>query len=759
MSSQALTVEVAVAAPVWHALTYRVPPELARLIQPLTRLSVPLRGRPRLGFALAAPEPGPAQGLKPVADVLEDLASGQALPPSLKGFFTRAAAYYQAPLGQVLAWALPAGLGAGAPAAQPRSPEVAVVSARQGRPEDLPRPGTQAAELLELLQAQGPLSLPELRERWPRAKALVGRLEAAGWVSIRHRPLVRDLLGRPLWPEPRPERLTPDQEAAWAELEPAVRARRFAPFLLHGVTGSGKTELYLNACQAALEEGRGALVLTPEIGLALRLEGLLRDRLGADQVAVLHSGLGPAARRGQWQAIASGRARVVVGARSAVFAPLGELGVICVDEEQDEAYKQDDRLRYHARDLALLRGQEQKAVVILGSATPAVTTWHRARQGELTLLGLPRRVKEARLPTMEVVDMRRAGRLRGGFLSPRLHQALKQTVAAGRQAILFLNRRGFAPALLCPACGKTVGCPACSLSLTLHRGGRGGGGGNNRVAPGRLVCHTCGHQRPLPEACPHCGAPGEGMKPLGLGTEAVAEKLAELEPGLRVARLDSDTAASPAGLREVLRQVSRHQVDVVVGTQMITKGHHFPLIGLVGVLLADQALSVPDFRAGERAYTLLTQVAGRAGREGGPGLVIVQTYDPHHHALAAALAQDPEAFYAAELAERRALGYPPFMRLVSLRLEGGDQAATERAAQALAGRLEEARARLEPRARLLGPAPAPIARSQGRWRYLLLIKSPTAGGAARILRLGRHLLGGLPPGVRLVVDVDPVSLA
>jgi len=748
MKPPTLSVEVAVAAPVWHALTYRAPQDLARLIQPLTRLWVPVRGRPRLGFALSAPEPGRADDLKPVSDVIDDPASGQALPPELKNFFVRAAAYYQAPLGQVLAWALPAGLGADKQAAQPRWSRVILASPRQGRADQAPKPGSQAAQLLAFLREEGPQALPRLKERWPRAKALLTGLEAAGWVAMSHRPLVRDLLGRPLWPEPRPERLTPDQSAAWAELEPALQAPGFAPFLLYGVTGSGKTELYLRACETALQKGRGALVLTPEIGLALRLEGLLRDRLGAEQVAVLHSGLSPAQRRGQWQAIASGRARVVVGARSAVFAPISDLGVICVDEEQDEAYKQEDRLRYHARDLALLRGQEQKAAVILGSATPAVTTWQRAHEGELTLLRLPRRVRDAALPVMEVVDMRRAGKPREGFLSPRLHQALKQTVQQGRQAILFLNRRGYAPALLCPACGQTVGCPACSLSLTLHRdGGRG-----------RLVCHTCGHQRPVPQTCPSCGAEAGDMKPLGLGTEAVAEALAEFMPGLRVARLDSDTAANPAGLRGVLKQIGEHQVDVVVGTQMITKGHHFPLISLVGVLLADQALSIPDFRAGERAYTLLTQVAGRAGREGGPGRVIVQAYDTYHHSLAAALAQDAEAFYAAELAERQALGYPPFMRLLSLRLEGVEQSAAERAAEALARRLEEARARLEPRAQVLGPAPAPIARSQGRWRYQLLLKSPTSSGAAGILRLGRHLLGGLPKGVRLVVDVDPVSL-
>ncbi len=741
-----LWVDVAVAAPLWQPLTYSVPSELAPLIGPLARLMVPVRGRARLGFALAAPQEGETSGLKPVADVLDD-AGAPALPAGMLRFFSRAAAHYQVPLGQALAWALPAGLGQareGRPA--PRPAEVPLVSPRAGAADSGLRPETQAAQIMRHLLRAGPALLPALRARWPRASALVRSLEAAGLVAISHRPAVRDLSGRWIVPEPEPERLTGDQRAALEAVLPCIDRGRFTPFLLHGVTGSGKTELYVAACRRALACGRSALLLAPEIGLVLRLEGLLRQRLGSETVAVLHSGLSAAERRAQWWAAASGRARVVVGARSAVFAPLKDLGIICVDEEQDEAYKQSDRLRYHARDLALLRGQEQGCPVLLGSATPAVTTWHRAQAGELKLLSLPRRVREAAMPAMEVVDLRSAGRLAGGFLSRPLAKALSQTVAEGRQAIVFLNRRGFAPALLCPACGKTVGCPACSLSLTLHQKSR------------RLVCHTCGHSRPLPDTCPTCGAPAENMLPLGLGTEQVAARLAELMPGLRVERLDSDAAASPAALRKVLKKVAAHEVDVVVGTQMITKGHHFPLISLVGVLMADQALAVPDFRASERAFHLLTQVAGRAGREGGPSRVIIQTFDPGHHAIRSALQQRPERFYAAELAERRALAYPPFTRLMGLRLEGPDQKACARAAADLARALGDARAKAAPGAVVLGPAPAPLARSKGRWRHLLLVKAPRAGDLGRVLRLALHRLGPLPAGVRLAVDVDPINL-
>lgn len=745
----ALTVEVAVVAPVWQSLTYAVPDDLAPLVRPLARLLVPLRGGSRLGFALSEPRSGRAEKLKQILDVLEEVQGPQLWPPELLQFFERAAGYYQAPLGQVLAWCLPAGLGSGRAKAAGgglRPEQMPVAAYRPGPADKVPRPGTQAADLLNHLKAQGPAALAGLRAVFPRATALVKRLEAAGWVSITHKPLVRDLLGHPLWPEPKPEEYTADQKKALSLLLPAIEAGEFKQFLVHGVTGCGKTELYLAACQAALEKGRQALILTPEIGLCLRMEGLLRDRLGPERVAVLHSGLSPAGRRGQWLAIAGGRAQVVVGARSAVFAPLSNPGVICVDEEQDEGYKQEDRLHYHGRDLALLRGREQSCPVILGTATPAVTTWQRARRKEINLITMPRRIGRAVLPKMEVVDLRAEGKLKGGFLSRRLVKALKDAKAAGEQAILFLNRRGFAPAILCPGCGKTLGCPACSVSLTFHHAQR------------RLVCHICGHQQPLPSACPFCGAPGKEMKPLGLGTEAVAQKLAEMEPELRIARLDRDTASNPAKLRQLLRQIAELEVDVVVGTQMITKGHHFPRISLVGVLLADQALALPDFRAAERAFILLTQVAGRAGREERPGRVIVQTYDPEHHAVQAALANRPQDFYALELAERKALGYPPFARLISLRVESAHEQAASRFADDLARHLEAARRRLAPKAQVLGPAPAPVARAQGRYRHLILIKAPDHTSAGRILRLGLHQTGKTPAGVRLAIDVDPVSL-
>lgn len=746
---QALRMEVAVAAPLWKALTYSVPAELAPLVRPLTRLAVPLRGRKTLGFALGAAEPGPVEGLSAIQDVLEQAGRNQLLPSEMLGFYQRAAAHYQTPLGQALAWSLPAGLNSikpsgGATGVGQASIEVANYIPSNNSP--LPRIGTQTAKILDRLRREGSVSLPELRQEFAQATKLVRRLESSGWVRISHKTAFKDVLGRPIIAEPEPEQLSQGQSTVLESISPAIDSRRFESFLLYGVTGSGKTEVYMAAAKRALDQGLSALILVPEIGLALRLQGLVARRFGAESAAVLHSGLSPAARRGQWRAIAQGGPKVVVGARSAVFAPLRNLGVICVDEEQDEAYKQEDRFRYHGRDLALLRGQEQKCPVVLGTATPAVTTLERARCGVLNMLEMPTRIGGAVLPDTEIMDLRSAGKLTGGFLSPRLHQALRQEVSEGRQAIVFLNRRGFAPALLCPSCGKTVGCPSCSVSLTLHR------------AANRLTCHTCGHNEPLPRKCLTCGADGDQMRPLGLGTEAIADKLAELEPGWRITRLDRDTANSPAKLRQVLRDVADHKVDVIVGTQMITKGHHFPRINLVGVLLADQALSLPDFRAAERAYTVLTQAAGRAGRGQTKGRVIVQTYDPLHHAIQAAAAHKPEMFYEMELAERRLLGYPPFMRLMLLRLEGPAAQAVERAASAMAEKLFDELPRLSPEAQVLGPAPAPMAKAQGRFRWQIILKTPTASQGSRLLRLGLHRLGGMPPGVRLIVDVDPLNL-
>src|SRR6266536_1859551 len=448
----------------------------------------------------------------------------------------------------------------------------------------------------------------------------------------------------------------PDQAAARDVLAAALEAREFAPFLLHGVTGSGKTEVYLRAIAKVRASGRGALVLVPEIALTPQLAGRFRARFGAD-VALLHSGLSDAERHAEWLRLRHGEARICVGVRSAIFAPVQDLAMVVVDEEHDPSFKQEDGPGYQARDLAVVRAKQAGAACVLGSATPSLESLENARRGRYRLLELPLRVDDRPLPAVEVVDLarlRRGGRPLG-LVSPPLAAALEATLAARQQAILFLNRRGFQTLVVCEACGREERCESCSVSLTYHR------------RRGVLLCHYCGRVERVTPACPACGGPRRGI---GVGTEQVEAAVRQLLPAARVARLDRDAVGSADDVAAVLARFANREVDVLVGTQMVTKGHDFPGVTLVGVVLADVALALPDFRAAERTFQLLAQVAGRAGRGAEPGRVLVQTYAPEHYSIRCAARHDYAAFVAGELASRRALGWPPFARLLAVRVEG-----------------------------------------------------------------------------------------
>ena len=732
-------VEVAISQ-LEQPLSYHVPDHLRCLVKPLTRVMVPLQKRQVMGFALNAPYPTADAGLKTISDVLDDVAC---LPPTMLRFFERAAAYYQVSLGRFLEQALPAGLGKINSQTNWRPNTLPIVAIKECLSSADIKPQEQL--LLDLIESRSPVLLKDLREVFPRAAYWLPRLERKGLITVTRQPVAHDLLGRVIAPGGRPAALSAEQRQAVNTINGLIENEHFKACLLHGVTGSGKTEVYLAAVEKALERGQSALMLVPEIGLCLRLHGIMQNRFAASGVAILHSGLTPTQRRQQWALLASGQARIGLGARSAVFAPLADLGVICVDEEQDEAYKQEDRLRYNARDLALLRGQEQSCPVVLGSATPAVSSYYHSQNGDYLSLRLSKRVHNLPLPRMEIVDLRATPKLLGGFLSPRLYQALKEVKQAGRQSILFLNRRGFAPAMICGKCGEKISCPACSLSLTWHQ------------QRGRLVCHLCGIERMLPTRCGACSAPAENFKPLGLGTEAVEEKFRELDPSFRLARLDRDSAGNAGQLAAILNQVLRGEVDVLIGTQMLSKGHHFPNLTLVGVLMADQGLYQPDFRVAERAYTLLTQVAGRAGRQHEQGLVLVQTYNPGHHALQAAINNDETGFYQQELEERQALNFPPFGRLISLRLDATEESLARKSSARLAEELRKAADKLNIKSQILGPAPAPIAKVQNRWRYYLLIKAGSASRAASVLRLALFRMGEMPRQVKFSIDVDPLQ--
>jgi primosomal protein N' (replication factor Y) len=592
------------------------------------------------------------------------------------------------------------------------------------------------------IAAAGEITLSELRREDVRAGEHVRVLAAAGLVLVEEREVASDpFAALPLDPQPPPE-LTAAQKAALATVEPALRVQRYAPYVLHGVTGSGKTEVYLRAIAAALELGRTALVLVPEISLTPQLAARFRGRFG-DRVAVLHSGLGDAARADAWRRIQRGQVSIALGARSAVFAPLANLGVVVVDEEHDSSFKQEEGVRYHGRDVALMRARFAGAVALLGSATPSLETYFAAQQGRLGLISLPERATARPLPPVEIIDLKLYRPAEGGFLTAPLERAIVDTLQAGEQAILFLNRRGFSTFVLCKACGEAMRCRDCSVSLTYHR------------ASDRLLCHYCGFACPPPESCPQCRA--RSVERLGYGTEQVEAALVERFPGARVARLDRDTAHGD-GLNRVLERFRARAIDLLVGTQMVTKGHDFPGVTLVGVVLADQAMGLPDFRASERTYQLLEQVAGRAGRGERAGRVLVQTYNPEHVAVTCARDHAYARFAELELAARREPEFPPHTRLACVRVDGADAQAVRATAEA-AARAASAAARGLPealRAAVLGPSEAPLSRLKGRTRWQLFVSATQARPLRQLARAAADVAGSR--GVRLSIDIDPISM-
>jgi primosomal protein N' (replication factor Y) len=554
--------------------------------------------------------------------------------------------------------------------------------------------------------------------------------------QVRH----RDVRRWELAPPPPPTELTEHQTRALDSLVSALGRNEFRAFLLEGVTGSGKTEVYLRLVAAAVARGLQGIVLVPEIALTPALAGQLGRKFG-ERVAVLHSSMAEGERVAAWESARRGEVDVVAGPRSALWAPLPRLGVIVVDEEQDASYKQEEEPRYHARDLALTLGQRCRIPVVLASATASLEVLSLAAQGRVEVLDLPERVAGGRLPEVEVVDLRveppESGEHGQRFLSTRLRELLEQTIARGEQAILLVNRRGWAPVLLCRECGHEATCRDCSIPLTVHR------------RQGALMCHYCGFRREIPEACPRCG--GEVLHHVGAGTEKIASRVRELLPDTAVDILDRDTARSPAQLLATLERFSAGESRVLVGTQMVSKGHHFPAVTLTGVVNADNLLGFPDFRGAERTFHMLTQVAGRAGRGERPGTVVIQTYHPDHYALRAALTHDVKGFAEEELRYRKAFRYPPATRLALVRFEAASESAAVAAAQAAARAIEPVPAGM----RVVGPAPAPLARLRGKWRVQMLLLAPTRPPLREALTVISAL--PVPRAVHRVIDVDPQS--
>jgi primosomal protein N' (replication factor Y) len=536
--------------------------------------------------------------------------------------------------------------------------------------------------------------------------------------------------------------LNPAQQAAFQQIHEAIQAKRFQTFLLHGVTGSGKTEVYLTAIETALTEGRSALLMVPEIALTPQMAGQFFSRFG-DRVAILHSAFTDVERTEQWRRIRSGVASVVVGTRSGVFAPVQNLGLIVVDEEHDGSYKQEENPRYNGRDVAIVRAQAAGACVILGSATPSLESRYNAEKGKYTLLELPGRIESRPMPVVELIDMRQEfleTRKQETF-SRKLIEALGQRVESGEQTIVLLNRRGFSSFVACRACGERVQCINCSLTLTYHKRDR------------RLLCHYCGYAEKVPSQCPKCQS--EHIYFLGIGSERVEEELHRAFPAARIARLDRDTVTGKRQYETILQDFREGNYDMLVGTQMIAKGHDIPNVTLVGVVAADLGLGMPDFRAAERTFQLLTQVAGRAGRGSLPGIVLVQTINPEHYAVRFAAAQDYQGFYEKELNFRRMMHYPPFAAMANVLVRSEKKEMAMRMSTELGFLLNPPPEKL----RVMGPAEAPVPRLKNEYRYQFLIKAASRKALNELLQRVRNFaLEHKWGATALVIDVDPLTL-
>jgi len=617
-------------------------------------------------------------------------------------------------------------------------PGVSVEAICEGELRRAPR---QAA-LLRELAASGPLATPTLAKRFKGTAGLLRSLEKRGLVSVETRPAPLPSSAELGGEEVASLTLTEEQRIACREIGSAVTGRQAETFLLHGVTGSGKTEVYLRAVADSLRIGRQALVLVPEITLTHQILGRMRARFG-DRLAVLHSGLRPSERLAQWERLRRGQTPIAVGARSALFAPIEELGVIVIDEEHDTAYKNQEGFRYHAHSLALRRARAASCPLVLGSATPALETRHAAERNQLRRLSLRNRIGGRPLPSVELVDLARERALlprgRKLILSSLLLRGMREALSEKGQCILFLNRRGFSTQIICFDCHHVERCKHCDIALTYH------------ASEERLRCHYCDFQTPPPEICPSCGAHETAL--LGVGTERLEEEVRSHFPDARTARLDRDTAAGRGNAEAILRDLRTGELDVLVGTQMVAKGHDFPGVRLVGVVNADLGLHFPDFRAAERTFQLLTQVAGRAGRGGSPGRVIVQSFNPDHYAIRPVLNHDYEHFYAEEIGHRSALGYPPFGRLAQVVVSAIEEGEAREAAAQLARASRSCEG-----CEVLGPAPAPIARLRGRYRFQLLIKGNDRAAVWQMAQQMATASEKFPAAIRVRVDVNPVDM-
>jgi primosomal protein N' (replication factor Y) len=720
----ARVVDILVPVALDQAYSYRVPDAMA--LAPGDLVRVPLGAREATGVVWAenpAPNPRLDNRLKYVEERLD-------VPPlraELRQFVDWVSGYALASRGMVLRMCLRMGEQLG-----PARERVGV--RLKGPPPGRMTPARQ--RVLTLLADGLARGKAEVAEEAGVSSGVVDGLIDQG--TLETLVLPPEPLALPADPDYVAPEFTPAQRAAADALRATVAQAGYSVTLIDGVTGSGKTQVYFEAVAEAVRRGRQVLILMPEIALTSQVLDRFAERFGA-RPAEWHSQLSPRLRARTWAAVASGEVRVIVGARSALFLPYADLGLIIVDEEHDPAYKQEDGVHYHARDMAVVRGHIAKIPVVLASATPSVETEVNARRSRYARLHLPERFGGQHMPEIEAIDLRRDGPPPGRFIAPLLAQAVQIALERGEQALLFLNRRGYAPLTLCRQCGYRLACPNCDAWLVDHRFKR------------RLVCHHCGYGVPQPEQCPHCAARAS-LTACGPGVERLEEEAVALFPGTRILVLSSDLVTSVERLRDELAEIEQGLVDIVIGTQLVAKGHHFPKLNLVGVVDADLGLSNGDPRAAERTFQLLHQVIGRAGREEGRGMGYLQTHQPEHPVMRALAAGDREAFYASEIDLREKSHYPPFGRLAAMVVSGPDK----HGAQAHARRL----ALTAPRAdavRILGPAEAPLALIRGRYRFRLLVKSPRGFDLSAYLREWMSVAPKPKGKIRLEVDVDPQS--
>ena len=729
--------EVAVPLHVFQTFTYRLTAEQSLQAQTGARLLVPLGRNLVTGYIVNLSDELPEElddvEIKDAQDLVD---STPVCTPEILQLARWVAEYYACPLGEVIRAALPPGVSK---ATSPVKPKLRRFVRLLGTNEQKLTDAQQ--RVISTLESNGPTALQSLLQTASVSASTVNSLEKKGVVETYEEAVRRDPLSEDLGLSSEVHTLTAAQTSVLQQIEEQMNSEQYSAFLLHGVTGSGKTEIYMRAMDKALKRGRSAMMLVPEIALTPVFSRRLRARFG-DQVAIFHSSLQKGERFDEWTRVRNGDARVVIGTRSAVFAPVKNLGLIVVDEEHESSYRQQESPYYNARDVAIVRAQKESATVVLGSATPSLESFHNARKGKYQLLTLPERIAARPMATARIIDMRnvfaRHGKPR--VFSDELLEAIRETHERQEQSIILLNRRGYSSFILCRSCGESVQCPNCDVTLTFHR--------SERV----IVCHYCNHREAVPRVCPACGK--KYIYYVGEGTEQIEEMLKLLFPALRVARIDRDTTTRRKVFEQSLADFSAGKIDTLVGTQMLAKGHDFPNVTLVGVVSVDAGLALPDFRSAERTFQLITQVAGRAGRGDRPGRVLIQTYHPYHYALRHACAQNYEEFYDEEVRYRQNHSYPPFVALASLLVHGPDLGRVRNDSLELRKQLDAANQ--ERKCRVLGPAPAPLSRLKGEHRFQLLIKSRSRKNLREVADAAIKSVDMNPRSVNL--EIDPVSI-